>query len=262
MPTKYISYLRVSTDKQGDTGFSIEDQRQSVARFIQPGDTIVKEFTEVESAYRKKSGKHTRYFRPALNKAIDLCTVNQYTLLVARLDRLARDMEFTSALMNSAIKFVCCDMPFADNFTIHIIAALAERESEQKSIIIKSGMKIAQEKGTKSGKPIGGIGNWRPGYDIRPVSALGGKFRTYYFMSDERNKKAFALVKALRHSQSKTARRWVEIVKALNEAGYRPPSGRLYDIPELKRLWIRFTSPRHIKDNQFVIDYLSAKEKI
>lgn len=121
----YISYLRVSTSKQSTAqieGFGIAGQRDSCKRFLKKNDRLIKEYIEVESGSKSD--------RPILRHAIEECERTGCTLLIARIDRLARNVQFVSTLMKSNIKFKCADMPEADNFTIHILAAVAEKERE------------------------------------------------------------------------------------------------------------------------------------
>ena len=116
---KYITYIRVSTTKQ-DLGLDV--QLQIIHNFIKPSDEIIEVFTEKESGSKND--------RTELNKAIECAKSNDATLLIAKLDRLSRNVAFISTLMDTKVKFKACDMPTADNFTIHIFAALAQRELE------------------------------------------------------------------------------------------------------------------------------------
>ena len=115
----YIAYYRVSTDKQGKSGLGLDAQRQAVTTFVDRRGEILAEFTEVES---------TRNLRPQLQAALELCRKKKATLLIARLDRLARNVAFISNLMESRVDFVAVDMPEANRLTIHILAAVAEYE--------------------------------------------------------------------------------------------------------------------------------------
>ena len=117
---RYVSYYRVSTKKQGQDGLGIESQKSAVARF---GGNLIAEFTEVES------GKNNQ--RVELDKAIKLAKKEGATLLVARLDRLSRDLYFISKLMNDGVAFKCADNPHMDNLTIHIFAAVAQSDRER-----------------------------------------------------------------------------------------------------------------------------------
>lgn len=120
---KYVAYYRVSTKEQETSHLGLDAQRKTVLDYIKNnGNHIIAEFTEVES------GKNDK--RPELAKAIDLCKQEQAVLVIAKLDRLSRNVSFIAMLMDTKVKFVCCDMPTATPFTIHIFAALAEQERE------------------------------------------------------------------------------------------------------------------------------------
>lgn len=142
--TDFIAYYRVSTDKQGRSGLGLDAQRQAVTRFVAGRGTIVDEFTEIES---------TRYQRPELENALNLCRKQKATLLIARLDRLARNVAFISNLMESRVDFVAVDMPEANRLTIHILAAVAEHEREMISQRTKAALAAAKARGTKLGNP-------------------------------------------------------------------------------------------------------------
>lgn len=138
----YIAYYRVSTKRQGDSGLGLDAQRASVQNYSKD---IYKEYVEIESG-RKAS-------RPRLKEAIEECKRTGNTLLVAKLDRLARNVHFVSMLMESKVPFKCVDMPEADNFTIHIFAALAEREARLISERTKAALAEKKKQGIKLGCP-------------------------------------------------------------------------------------------------------------
>src|SRR3978361_1579482 len=116
MSRTFVSYLRVSTDGQGRSGLGLEAQEAAIAAFLQPGDKLLTPpFTEVES------GKNND--RPQLCAAMDMCRRTGATLLIARLDRLARNVAFISSLMEQGVPFVACDMPTATPFMLHVYAA-------------------------------------------------------------------------------------------------------------------------------------------
>jgi DNA invertase Pin-like site-specific DNA recombinase len=119
-----ISYFRVSTRKQERSGLGLEGQKAAVASFAgSNGARVLAEYTEVESGKRAD--------RPALAKAIAQAKRCRATLVVAKLDRLARNVAFTSALRESGVDFVACDNPHANRLTIHIPAAVAEDEARR-----------------------------------------------------------------------------------------------------------------------------------
>jgi DNA invertase Pin-like site-specific DNA recombinase len=142
---EFISYYRVSTDRQGTNGLGLAAQREAVARFIGAGQLIA-EYTEVESGK-----KHTN--RPQLLAALTECRKRRAVLLTARLDRLARNVAFIANLMESGVDFVAVDMPQATRLTIHILAAVAEHEREMISTRTKVALAEAKRRGTTLGNP-------------------------------------------------------------------------------------------------------------
>ena len=148
MSKQFVSYLRVSTSRQGESGLGLEAQRSAVVNFAQSlkdGAEIVKEFVEVES------GKRTD--RPVLAEAIKECKANGYTLLVAKLDRLSRNLHFVTTLQNSKVDFVAADNPHATPFLIHILVAVAEHERNMISSRTKAALEAAKRRGVKLGNP-------------------------------------------------------------------------------------------------------------
>jgi DNA invertase Pin-like site-specific DNA recombinase len=142
---KFVTYYRVSTDKQGSSGLGIEAQREAVARHL-GSSTPVAEFLEVES------GKGSAN-RPQLTAALDLCKRKKATLVIAKLDRLSRDVHFISGLMKVGVEFVACDNPHANKMTIQLLAVFAEHEREQISSRTKAALQAAKARGTVLGNP-------------------------------------------------------------------------------------------------------------
>jgi DNA invertase Pin-like site-specific DNA recombinase len=142
---KFIAYYRVSTDKQGRSGLGLEAQQQAVHFFLQSRGELIQSFTEIESG-RKND-------RPELLTALDECRKNKAVLVIAKLDRLARNVYFISGLMESGVEFVAVDMPEANRLTIHILAAVAEHEREMISQRTKAALQAAKKRGVKLGSP-------------------------------------------------------------------------------------------------------------
>lgn len=150
-PPRFVSYYRVSTDKQGASGLGLEAQREAVSRHVAgAGGVIVAEFQEIESG--KKND------RPQIAAALAACRLRRATLVIAKLDRLARNVFFISSLMESGVDFVACDNPHATRLTIHILAAVAEHEREMISARTSAAMAAAKARGVKLGNP-----NLKPG---------------------------------------------------------------------------------------------------
>ena len=143
---RYVAYYRVSTQKQGQSGLGLEAQQKAVQEFLQQHHgTVIAEFKEVES------GKNDN--RPEFNKAADYCELANAVLLVAKLDRLSRDLHFVTSLQKRGISFKLADMPEIDNLTIHILAAMAEHEARMISQRTRVALQVAKERGVQLGNP-------------------------------------------------------------------------------------------------------------
>lgn len=141
----FVAYYRVSTDRQGASGLGLEAQRRAVADFAAGRGDISAEFTEIESG-RKND-------RPELHAAIIACQRQRATLIIAKLDRLARNVAFIAGLMESGIEFIAVDMPSANRLTLHILAAVAEHEREMISERTRVALAEAKARGVKLGNP-------------------------------------------------------------------------------------------------------------
>ena len=143
---RYVAYYRVSTQKQGQSGLGMEAQKQAVSEFLnQFGGQLVAEFVEVESG--KKAD------RPEFSKAADYAELSNASVLVAKLDRLSRDLHFITSLQKRGIKFKLADLPEIDQLTIHILAAMAEHEARMISVRTKQALQIAKSRGVVLGNP-------------------------------------------------------------------------------------------------------------
>jgi DNA invertase Pin-like site-specific DNA recombinase len=144
---KFISYLRVSTKRQGESGLGLEAQRASVENFLNGGNwQVIEEVVEVES------GKHD-HNRPALNKALEACKVYGATLVIAKIDRLSRDAHFLLGLQKAGVKFVAADMPEANEMVVGIMALVAQAERRMISERTKAALQAAKARGVKLGNP-------------------------------------------------------------------------------------------------------------
>jgi len=159
-----IAYYRVSTRKQGDSGLGLEGQQTAVEAYAKAtGGRIVATYREVES------GKLAE--RPELLKALAHAKRSKATLVVAKLDRLARNVAFLSALMRAGVDFIACDNPNANKLTVHILAAVAEDEAERISARTKAALQAAKARGTL-------LGSARPGHwDGHEQARLAGLAR-------------------------------------------------------------------------------------
>lgn len=121
---RFISYLRVSTAKQGESGLGLEAQRQAVIDYLNGRSSeLIAEFVEVESSKRDD--------RPQLIAALEACRRQKATLVIAKLDRLARNVAFIAKLMEAGVSFLAVDNPHANKLMLHLLAAFVEHERDQ-----------------------------------------------------------------------------------------------------------------------------------
>jgi DNA invertase Pin-like site-specific DNA recombinase len=163
MSKGFVSYLRVSTDKQGKSGLGLEAQREAVSRYLNGGAwELQAEFLEVETGKRADC--------PQLRAAIAHCRKTGAALVIAKLDRLARNVCFIAALMEQGVPFVACDLPTATPFMLHVYAAMAEEEARAISARTKAALAAAKARGVK-------LGGWRGGPPRDPSFARAGAIR-------------------------------------------------------------------------------------
>src|SRR3954471_2074689 len=141
---KFVAYYRVSTERQGRSGLGLEAQQEAVRAYLNGGSwRLVAEVIEVESGKRAD--------RPKLAEALRLCRMHGGMLIIAKLDRLARNVAFVSNLMESGVEFTAVDFPQANRLTVHILAAVAEHEAQMISTRTKAALAAAKARGTKLG---------------------------------------------------------------------------------------------------------------
>jgi len=147
---KWISYLRVSTARQERSGLGLEAQRDAVAGFLNGGSwSLIAEVVEVESGKRSD--------RPKLAEALRLCRMHGATLVIAKLDRLARDAHFLIGLQKAGVRFVAADMPEANEMVVGIMAVVAQAERNMISARTKAALAAAKARGTSLGGDRGNI---------------------------------------------------------------------------------------------------------
>lgn len=140
-----VPYYRVSTERQGQSGLGLEAQQKAVSDFAKAnGFRLVQEYTEIESGKRSQ--------RPILQKALAYCRQHKVMLLIAKLDRLGRNVAFISALMESEVDFIAVDNPSANKLIVHIMAAFAEHERDLISQRTKDALQMAKKRGVKLGE--------------------------------------------------------------------------------------------------------------
>lgn len=216
---RFISYLRVSTQRQGRSGLGLDAQREAVANYLNGGSwKLIQELIEVESGKSKD--------RPKLAEALRLCRIYNATLLVAKLDRLARNVAFVSALMDSGVKFVAVDLPEANELTVHIMAAMAEYEAKAISARTKAALAAAKAKGTQ----LGGL-RW----NLASVSKRG-RAAALKVRKEKAGKRAADLLPVVQAIQNDGAVSLRQIAAVLNDRGITTSRGGQWSAVQVQRL--------------------------
>ncbi|APG11489.1 resolvase [Bradyrhizobium japonicum] len=217
---KWISYLRVSTDRQGKSGLGIEAQRNGVAEYLNGGSwSLVREFVEVES------GKRTD--RPKLDEAIKACRIYGAKLVIAKLDRLSRDAHFLLGLEKAGVDFVAADMPNANRLTVGIMAMVAEEERRMISKRTKDALAAAKRRGTMLGGDRGVV----PSKKAREMAAETLQARA--------NARASDLAPIIRELQEAGKTSLRAIAEGLNEAGILTPRKSKWSAVQVQRVLSR-----------------------
>lgn len=142
--TQYVAYLRVSTQKQGYSGLGLAAQKEIIQKYLQ-GTIPIAEYIEVES------GRKTD--RPKLKEALTQCRKAGAILIVAKLDRLARNVKFLSSMLESDVEIVFCDFPQANKMVLHILAAISQYEAELTASRTKAALHAKKAQGHRLGNP-------------------------------------------------------------------------------------------------------------
>jgi len=158
---KFVSYLRVSTDRQGRSGLGLEAQRKAVTDYLNGGNwELLAEFVEIETGKRDD--------RPKLKEALHRCKVTGATLVIAKLDRLSRNLAFIAALQDSGAKFVAADTPEANETMIQFMAVIAQHARKMISTRTKAALAAAKARGVRLGHPnlaaLQAVGAGKPGW--------------------------------------------------------------------------------------------------
>ncbi|MDR2950076.1 MAG: recombinase family protein [Prevotella sp.] len=222
---KYTCYYRVSTKKQGKSGLGLDAQETICKNYVdgQKG-IIINSFVEVES------GKNDN--REKLHTAIAECKQTNSTLLIAKLDRLSRSVEFIFSLKNSGINFTCVDLPELNTMTLGIFATFAQSERERISERITNALAEKKKKGIKLGKPENLLNNFDKAYSNSLATRQGNA------VNNENNKKAGLLIVSLRDG----GKTWNEITQTLNDNGFKTRRGGVFGITQVVRLFNRYYS--------------------
>ena len=144
-PQRFVAYYRVSTERQCKSGLGLEAQQAAVAGFVNGDAVLIASFTEVESGKRSD--------RPELVKALEACRRHKARLVIAKLDRLSRNLAFIATLMESGVQFVAVDNEHATPLTIHILAAVAQHERTMISERTKAALAAAKRRDVRLGNP-------------------------------------------------------------------------------------------------------------
>lgn len=206
-----VSYYRVSTEKQGKSGLGLDAQRDAVKRYAaSEGKELIDEFVEVESG--KKDD------RPQLRQALDLCELTGTRLVIAKLDRLSRNVAFLANLMESGVKFTAADNPQANELTIHILAAVAQEERRAISFRTKAALAAAKAKGVKLGNPK--LDEARSKRNVQESVRKANEARV-----SAANERAIKVMKAIEKAREDGAASLQAIADYLNNTAIKTPRG-------------------------------------
>jgi DNA invertase Pin-like site-specific DNA recombinase len=214
---KYIAYYRVSRKSQEVSGLGLAAQKSTVEKYVSTnGGQVLKEFTEVETGTNKRN-------RVAIFDAIAEAKNNGAILVIAKIDRLARNVAFVSSLMDAGVEFVACDMPSANHFTIHIFSALAEQEAKLISSRTRLALQELKAKGVKLGNPKNLDSNAR----LKGVERIKTNAK-----SNINNRQAKSIIFSCREKGMSYA----SIAEHLNSLNYKTRHGNTYYTMTVKRL--------------------------
>jgi len=221
---RFISYLRVSTDRQGKSGLGLETQREAISGYLD-GDNwkLVGEYIEVESGKRKDC--------PQFAAALTHAKRTGATLVIAKLDRLARNVAFVSNLIESGAEFVAVDNPHANRLTIHILAAVAEDEARRISERTKAALAAAKARGTKLGG-LRGDGSHLRGHHEKGLDAIKKR-------AAARAREIEPVIAEIRSSGLTAAR---AIAAELNRRGILTPRSGIWHAASVSRLLDRYAT--------------------
>jgi len=223
---KLVAYIRVSTQKQGASGLGLEGQIADIAGYARSvNGEVVQTYREIETGRRDD--------RPQLERAKAHAKRIKARLVIAKLDRLARDVCFVSTLMKGGVDFVCCDNPNANKLTIHLLSAVAEHEAEQISARTKAALRAAKERGIKLGSAR--PGHWKGREERRLAGAIAGAA----IAKEQRDKEALpvyaAAAKVIGPMRDEDAS-LREMAEALNDAGLTTVRGAAWSAVQVSRL--------------------------
>lgn len=227
-PGRFVAYLRVSTARQGASGLGLEAQRAAVQAYLASGgNQLVAEFVEVESGKRND--------RPQLAAALAACRLHRATLVIAKLDRLARNVRFIAGIMDSGVDFVACDMPHANRLTLHLMAAMAEHEATAISERTKAALAAAKARGVKLGNP-NGAAHLRDG--AREAAIAGGAVRR-----KQAETQAWQIAELVAQMEGRGTTGFAAQAREMNLRGLPAPRGGCWSAGQLRRTLKRIEPP-------------------
>ncbi len=216
---KFVAYYRVSTQQQGTSGLSLDAQRTAVAQYLNGGAwELAGEFQEMETG----KGANALAKRPQLRAALETCKKKGATLIIAKLDRLARNVHFVYGLPETGVDFVAADMPQANKVLIQMHAVMSEWEHDQISARTKAALAAAKARGSVLG--AAGAANLRPN---GPISTHTKKLRGQF--------EGFKLRKLAQRA----------MVNELNKLGIRTARGGEWSLVQLQRVMARINAADH-----------------
>jgi len=219
---RYIAYYRVSTQRQGRSGLGLEAQRKAIADRLCGSGKLISEYTEVESGRRTD--------RPRLAEALAACRLHRATLIIAKLDRLARNVAFVSRLMDSDVEFEAVDFPTANRLTIHILAAVAENEARMISERTRIALAAAKARGARLGGFRGRAGTCN---DLARARAA---------RTDKAVRRASDLRTTILEIQSNGAQSLGAVASGLNQRGITAPQGGNWSRSQVRRVLSRLAA--------------------
>lgn len=217
----YVAYLRVSTQRQGTSGLGLQAQQEIIHNYLN-GDSPIAEFVEVESG--RKSN------RPKLHEALELCKKKKATLIVAKMDRLSRNVAFTSQLLDSGIEIVFCDFPKANRLVLTIISAISEYEAVLIRQRTKAALQVKKEQGCQLGKPENLMRN------LDKAIANSRNTNQEKARNNPNNKRAVAILRSL---VNKTTN-YSEMARVLNDEGFLTSRGGRFCAKQVSILLNRY----------------------
>ncbi len=222
---RFVAYYRVSTERQGKSGLGLEAQRAAVLSFVAGQGALLSECTEIETGKRGD--------RPELAKALAHAKRTGATLVIAKLDRLARNVAFVSSLMEAEVDFLACDNPTANRLTVHILAAVAEDEARRISERTKAALMAYRSRG-------GLLGSQHPkcrslSQDASRKGQVSGAAR-----NRERALAAYSDLLPLMKDLQNSGRSLRAISRNLNELGHTTRTGKPWEATQVRRVLLRF----------------------